>query len=288
VDAVIASAVDVAREAALDVAGSDQVGAHEGVRLDGHRVATHYFASTARGYRGWRWAVTLARAPRAKTPTVCEVALLAGEEAIVAPPWLPWSERLQPRDVGREDVLPYSPDDPRLMPGYAATGDADADQLAIYELGLGRARVLSPEGRAEAWERWYSGVHGPVARTQEVGGGSRRREGRVPPGQCSTCGFLLLMAGSMRTVFGVCGNEWSPDDGQVVSMDHGCGAHSETDVLHGRRDWPDNAPVVDDLALEVFHREAAESVEAAPAVPHPDEAAPVPDAIDAQDQHGSP
>lgn len=30
--------------------------------------------------------------------------------------------------------------------------------------------------------------------------------------------------GSLGTVFGVCANAWSPDDGKVVSLDHGCGA----------------------------------------------------------------
>ena len=38
------------------------------------------------------------------------------------------------------------------------------------------------------------------------------------------------MAGALRSVFGVCANEWSPSDGTVVSRDHGCGAHSEVDV----------------------------------------------------------
>jgi Protein of unknown function (DUF3027) len=28
-------------------------------------------------------------------------------------------------------------------------------------------------------------------------------------------------------MFGVCGNVYAPDDGRVVSLDHGCGAHSE-------------------------------------------------------------
>ena len=57
------------------------------------------------------------------------------------------------------------------------------------------------------------------------------------------------MAGALRAVFGVCANGWSPSDGQVVSLDHGCGAHSETDVppddaaAHGR-------PIVDEFAVE--------------------------------------
>ena len=41
------------------------------------------------------------------------------------------------------------------------------------------------------------------------------------------CGFYLPLAGSLRQVFGVCGNLFAPDDGRVVSADHGCGAHSE-------------------------------------------------------------
>ncbi len=64
---------------------------------------------------------------------------------------------------------------------------------------------------------------------------------------CSTCGFLLLLAGSLRTEFGVCANEWSPDDGRVVSMDHGCGAHSETNVSTVPSDWPDPVRAEDPL-----------------------------------------
>jgi hypothetical protein len=41
------------------------------------------------------------------------------------------------------------------------------------------------------------------------------------------CGFYLPLAGSMRQLFGVCGNLFAPDDGRVVTADHGCGAHSE-------------------------------------------------------------
>ena len=41
----------------------------------------------------------------------------------------------------------------------------------------------------------------------------------------------------MKALFGLCANALSPDDGKVVSMDHGCGAHSETAVeLHARLD----------------------------------------------------
>jgi hypothetical protein len=55
------------------------------------------------------------------------------------------------------------------------------------------------------------------------------------------------IAGALRQVFGVCANEWSPSDGQVVSLDHGCGAHSELDV--DRRPDHVDAPVLDELGF---------------------------------------
>ena len=37
----------------------------------------------------------------------------------------------------------------------------------------------------------------------------------------------------MGQAFGVCANALSPSDGRLVSMDHGCGAHSETRIEPG-------------------------------------------------------
>ena len=66
VDEVAAEAVDVARAAAEQEAAG-LVGEHLGVEADDERVVTHLFATLDPAYRGWRWAVTLARAPRSKT-----------------------------------------------------------------------------------------------------------------------------------------------------------------------------------------------------------------------------
>jgi hypothetical protein len=62
----------------------------------------------------------------------------------------------------------------------------------------------------------------------------------------------MKLAGSPRTVFGVCANEWSPDDGRVVSMDHGCGAHSETHGPEPVSLWQSSEPVIDERDLEVL------------------------------------
>jgi hypothetical protein len=216
-DSVCADAVDVARAAAVEV-GGDQVGEHLGVRADGDRVATHAFAATVPGYSGWFWAVTVARAPRSKAVTVDEVVLLPGASALLAPEWVPWSERLRPGDVGPGDLLPSHPDDWRLVPAYTASGDPEVDDVA-YELGLGRERVLSREGRLDAGSRWYDGESGPDTAMA-----------RNAPAHCGTCGFFLPLTGSLRAGFGVCGNEFAVADGRVVSVEYGCGAHSEVVV----------------------------------------------------------
>ena len=51
------------------------------------------FACRLPGYVAWRWIVSTARIDDA-APTVLEVELLPGEGALVAPPWVPWAERL--------------------------------------------------------------------------------------------------------------------------------------------------------------------------------------------------
>ncbi|TLP74062.1 DUF3027 domain-containing protein [Nesterenkonia sphaerica] len=93
-DAVLADAVSVARSALGEVAPADQISQHVGAVADGERLVTHRFAAERPGYRGWEWFVTLARAPRSKKVTVCELGMLPGEDALIAPEWVPWSERL--------------------------------------------------------------------------------------------------------------------------------------------------------------------------------------------------
>ncbi|MHA3702046.1 DUF3027 domain-containing protein [Jatrophihabitans sp. YIM 134969] len=222
VDAALAAAVELAREAAVET-GGESVGEHLGVRAEGERLATHAFAADLPGYRGWHWSVTLARAPRAKVVTVDEVVLLPGDGAVLAPAWVPWSERVQAGDLRPGDLLPAAPDDPRLVPAYAEeTGlnrpepEIAQEREVAWELGLGRARVLSRFGREDAAARWADGDGGPDTPMA-----------KQAPGPCGTCGFYLPLSGSLAVMVGVCGNEVTDTDGRVVTADHGCGAHSE-------------------------------------------------------------
>jgi hypothetical protein len=218
-DEMAAAAVDVARQAAVEVAEPDTVGEHLGVTLDEGGLTMHSFRCTARGYRGWRWAVTLAHVPDSDRVTVCDTVLLPGADSIQAPAWVPWSDRLAPGDLGAGDDLPYRAEDPLLVPGYTVTDEDDADQQLFWELGLGRKRVIGREGLQAAADRWERGPHGP---TSEVA--------IQASAACVSCAYLVPISGFLGRHFGVCANEWSPADGTVVTTDFGCGAHSETDL----------------------------------------------------------
>ncbi len=220
VDPAALKGVDVARAALVLQVGDDVVGEHIGATPESEGVVTHDFACRQAGYPGWVWAVTLAHSPGRDAPTVDEVVLLPGDGAITAPPWVPWRERIQPGDLSPGDLLPTDEDDSRLVPTYLA-GDVseDTDRSVVEEIGLGRSRVLSIEGRDLAAQRWYDGEQGPdVAIAQSA------------PGTCVGCGFLVRLAGPLSTMFGVCANEFANDDGKVVALNHGCGAHSEAQL----------------------------------------------------------
>ncbi|MFJ9347193.1 DUF3027 domain-containing protein [Streptomyces sp. NPDC101237] len=272
-DRLCAEAVDLARTAAEEAAAPGVVGEHAGVVAEGDRVVTHYFECKELGYRGWRWAVTVARASRAKLVTLDEVVLLPGSDALLAPEWVPWSERLRPGDMGPGDLLPTEAEDLRLEPGY--TGEdgpepnspvseemeelaeaEDADVTAgtpanlptvpsrgtiasvAEELGMRRARVLSRYGLHIAADRW------------EEAFGSTTPMAQAAPATCVSCGFLTPIGGSLGQAFGVCANEFSPADGRVVSFAYGCGGHSEAAVMP--KPPVVAPPVIDETRVDPF------------------------------------
>ncbi|MGV9300846.1 DUF3027 domain-containing protein [Amycolatopsis sp. NPDC003676] len=214
----LADAVAVAREAVLAEAPAEQVGEHVGVEREDAVSASHLFEASVPGYRGWRWSVTVAVAGPDEPVTVSELVLQPGPEALVAPAWVPWEQRVRAGDLGVGDLFPADKDDPRLSPAYLQSDDPAVEEAA-HEVGLGRVQVLSRYGRADAAARWHSGEFGP-----------RSDMARSAPATCGTCGFFVPLAGSLRGAFGACTNDIAPADGHVVDVAYGCGAHSEVRV----------------------------------------------------------
>nr|WP_024332638.1 DUF3027 domain-containing protein [Gordonia hirsuta] len=242
---LLEQAVQIARD--VLVADGEQPGDHLGTRVEDQWAVSHYFGAQVPGYVGWRWCVVLAGAPGSEEVTVSEVVLLPGDGALLSPEWVPWSDRVSAGDLGAGDLLAAPPDDPRLVPGQYDTGDIDPidrDQVGQVdaEIGLGRKRLLSQEGRAEAAQRWYDGDHGPES--------AMARAARYT---CATCGFYLPLAGALHGAFGVCANEFGAD-GAVVSAEYGCGAHSDTPMPPGGQGSPAYA-AYDDGAVEIVNRD---------------------------------
>ena len=247
-DQACAEAVDLARDALVAVVGAAQVGRHLGVQAEGERIVTHLFDCADPAYTGWRWAVTVARAPRAKAVTVSETVLLPGPGALLGPDWVPWHDRLRPGDLGVGDLLPAPPDDERLVSLVALEGDdavtdwfdgdPDTGPAEPAELPApGRSRVLSAIGRENASGRWYASEHGP-----------RTPLAHAAPAHCVSCGFFVPLSGELGRLFGACANAYAPDDGRVVSADHGCGAHSESMAAVAARAV---APVIDEFGYDL-------------------------------------
>lgn len=212
---ILMGAVDQARSAIVEFSGEGVVGDYLGASFDDPASVTHRFLASMSGYHGWQWAVVLATYPGADHTTVSEVVLVPGPDALLAPQWVPWNERVQPGDLSPGDLLAPPAGDPRLVPGYLASGDPELDEIA-GEVGFGRKQVLSDWGRTDAAQRWHDGDFGPNSAMARA---TRRT--------CRGCGFFVPLSGSLGLVFGVCANELSAD-GRVVSAEYGCGAHSDT------------------------------------------------------------
>jgi hypothetical protein len=297
-DQACAEAVDLARAAAESEFGPGQVGDYVGMLTEGDRIVTHLFNCLDPAYVGWRWAVTVVRAARARVATVSECLLLPGPDSLLAPAWVPWTERVRPGDLKVGDLMPASPDDERLVPAVAIVGERglldweetqpwavgaelpeglsaalaaraeqSADAAAPGQVVPGRpagagatdggaelagspgpvpirpARVLSAIGRDEAAVRWYTGEHGPGSPLAAAA-----------PANCLTCGFLIRLSGPLGRVFGVCANEFAPDDGSVVSVDHGCGAHSDGPAVEPAAEV---SPTVDELGYDMMNNTAS-------------------------------
>ncbi|MDO5076266.1 DUF3027 domain-containing protein [Corynebacterium sp.] len=223
------AAIDIARTALEDL-GEGDIGEHTGVTNIGPHVATHHFVAAMPGYRGWEWQVVLACARGSRRITVNELALLPGEEALRAPQWVPYADRVQPGDLGPSDQLPPRADDPRLADA------AGPDTVRVP--GSSSNKQLTRFGLHEARVRLQGGEYGPHS---EFAQKSTLR--------CVDCAFYLPVGEPLGPRFGVCVNEYSAD-GRVVHSNYGCGAHTDTpppEILG----QPKATPFDDEQTIEV-------------------------------------
>ena len=273
----------IAKAVAIEVADEDnQVGDFvQAIELD-DCVTDFRFETNVRGYEGWQWSVTLYHDVELDRWTVNESSLVPTEDALRPPEWIPWKDRLEPTDLAVTDSIGTDPDDPRIEEGFRKTQPQSADDEmqddvqddlgespaegpqgelnaaeegaespqtseedldeAVQAFDLSRRHVMTPLGRSQTAKRWYEGPRGPKSLSTKTADGN----------PCSTCGFFIPLKGELNLLFGVCANKWSPDDGRVVSLDHGCGEHSEIDPPEPSRLWVQSKPAFDDLHIDVI------------------------------------
>lgn len=123
-DAVLAASEERAREALADVAPPGTIGPLVATLAQGEHVVSLQFANLMRGYPGWLWTATLSRIDETEDVNVLEVELLPGEGAVLAPDWVPWTDRLADYRAA-QDAADEESDD--------SDEDDDADEDESYE-----------------------------------------------------------------------------------------------------------------------------------------------------------
>jgi hypothetical protein len=90
-------------EKVVKEANPDAVGAFLGHLEEEPHLSSYRFEAKLKGYLGWEWQVVIYQAKKTAPATISEVVLIPGENAIVAPNWVPWSDRRAELDRVKAD-----------------------------------------------------------------------------------------------------------------------------------------------------------------------------------------
>ncbi len=101
---------DLARQALLEITPAATVGDYVGETDEGDGVVSVLFASAQPGYPDWKWTVSVAQV-EGQEPTVLEAELMPAEGALLAPDWVPWSDRLAEYKAAQENASETSDDE---------------------------------------------------------------------------------------------------------------------------------------------------------------------------------
>lgn len=142
----------LALAALAEITDPDDVGELLGIDEVEAGVVDLRFACRLTAYTGWHWTVSTSDLPGDEV-TVLELELLPGDGALLAPPWVPWTERLadwrrqHPDEDAPGELVDELDEDAELDDD----AEVDEDDLAVDDEldGLDEAElegVLSTEG----------------------------------------------------------------------------------------------------------------------------------------------
>lgn len=134
----------LAKKAATEVAPSGGVGKFLGVVEEESNIVSYRFEAKIRGYEAWEWNVVVFQGKKSSPATVSEIVMLPGKDSIVAPPWLPWSERRAEPDQSLASDSAVSD----LVVAEEAEGDPeDAGQSPPRREGLLKRLIQKKDGK---------------------------------------------------------------------------------------------------------------------------------------------
>jgi len=93
----------LAEKGAKESAPANGVGKFLGTTEDASKAISYRFAANLGGYVGWEWHVVVFQAKKTDAATISEVVLLPGKDSIIAPDWVPWSERRAELEKSKQD-----------------------------------------------------------------------------------------------------------------------------------------------------------------------------------------
>ena len=134
----------LAEKAAKEVAPLGGVGKFLGVVEEESKIVSYRFEAKIKGYEAWEWNVVVFHGKKSSPATVSEVVMLPGKDSIVAPPWLPWSERRAEPDKSLASDSEVSD----LVVAEDTEGDSeDAGQSPPRRKGLLKRLVQKKDGK---------------------------------------------------------------------------------------------------------------------------------------------
>lgn len=117
---------EFARQAAKASAPANTVGLFVELIDEGDEVYTYLFETKQKGYVGWRWSVTVFDG--LEEPSVSEVVLMPGPDSLVAPKWVPWSERLADWKALQAELERQAAEEAALAAEEGEDGDDEDDE----------------------------------------------------------------------------------------------------------------------------------------------------------------
>jgi len=120
------------------------VGAFIGSVDEGDDTFSYLFMSELKGYVDWRWSVTVYQ-PEGTEPTLSEFILLPGTGSLIAPDWVPWSERLADYKALQLELERQAALDAEEGEESAEAEDDDSDEIQLVDVDDDEVELLATE-----------------------------------------------------------------------------------------------------------------------------------------------